>query len=114
MGVHTHLSNKDILDVISNYAIGTLVKYNGIKEGIENTNYLIHTSTNKFILTLFENRVEKSNIPFYLNLMRHTNVNGVLCPLPISDKKNKFINITKKKIKICLSHFLLQFLVTIA
>ena len=97
MAVHTHLSKKEILDIIGNYEIGYLVKYSGIKEGIENTNYLIQTSINKFILTLFESRVDKSNIPFYLNLMKHTNKNGLLCPLPISDKKNKLTNIIKKK-----------------
>ena len=57
MAVHTRLSKKDILDLLSIYKIGNLVNFFGIKEGIENTNYKITTTKNSYVLTIFEERV---------------------------------------------------------
>ena len=69
MAVHTRLKKKDFDRILSFYQIGDLVDFLGIDEGIENTNYLIKTSRDKYILTIFENRVKKKNLPFYLDLM---------------------------------------------
>ena len=52
MAVHTKLSKNNVLDIIDNYELGTLIKYTGIKEGIENTNYLIYTTKNKIAYLL--------------------------------------------------------------
>ena len=68
MAVHTHLSEFEIVKILEDYELGALVNFKGIKEGIENTNYLIITNKGKFILTIFENRVKSSNLPFFLNL----------------------------------------------
>ena len=97
MAVHTRLNKKDFERILSFYHIGDLVDFLGIEEGIENTNYLIKTSKNKFILTIFENRVNKKNLPFYLNLMFYSQKKKINCPEPISDKKGKLINNFKKK-----------------
>ena len=91
MAVHTRLNKKDFERILSFYHIGDLVDFLGIEEGIENTNYLIKTSKNKFILTIFENRVNKKNLPFYLNLMFYSQKKKINCPEPISDKKGKLI-----------------------
>ena len=69
MAVHTRLKKKDFDRILSFYQIGDLIDFRGIDEGIENTNYLIKTSRDKYILTIFENRVKKKNLPFYLDLM---------------------------------------------
>jgi len=69
MAVHTRLKKKDFDRILSFYQIGDLIDFLGIDEGIENTNYLIKTSRDKYILTIFENRVKKKNLPFYLDLM---------------------------------------------
>ena len=67
MAVHTQLKKKDIINILSNYNLGELIRFSGIKDGIENTNYKIETNTNKYILTIFEKRVKKSNLPFFLS-----------------------------------------------
>ena len=59
MAVHTSLSRSDIENITSNYNIGNLIFFQGIKEGIENTNYLLSTSSDKYILTIYEERVKK-------------------------------------------------------
>jgi len=105
MAVHTKLSKNNVLDIIDNYELGTLIKYTGIKEGIENTNYLIYTTKNKFVLTIFEERVNYSQIPFFLNLMKRTNEKGILCPLPLINKKGRMTNYFHKK-KLAIFNFL--------
>ena len=65
MAVHTQLKKKDIINILSNYNLGELIRFSGIKDGIENTNYKIETNTNKYILTIFEKRVKKSNLPLF-------------------------------------------------
>ena len=97
MAVHTQLKKKDILSILSNYNLGDLVRYSGIKDGIENTNYKVETSENKYVLTIFEKRVKKSNLPSLLKLMKFSNENGIKCPQPIIDKNGKMINQIKSK-----------------
>lgn len=97
MAVYTQLSEIEIIELLKNYKLGIYISYKGIKDGIENTNYLITTSKGKFILTIFENRVKNSNLPFFLKLMNHSKKFGIKCPEPIKDKKGKLINSIKLK-----------------
>ena len=69
MAVHTRLTKREISDILRVYRIGNLLNFSGIQEGIENTNYKIKTTNNYYILTIFEERVNKKNLPFFLNLM---------------------------------------------
>jgi len=97
MAVHTHLSEKDIVKIISKYDIGELKLFSGIKEGIENTNYLIQTQQDSFVLTIFEKRLKKSKLPYILKLMKRLNNSGIKCPIPVADKKEKLINLIGNK-----------------
>ena len=97
MAVHTHLSEKDIVKIISKYDVGELKLFSGIKEGIENTNYLIQTQQDSFVLTIFEKRLKKSKLPHILKLMKRLKNNGVKCPIPVADKKEKLINSIRNK-----------------
>ena len=97
MAVHTHLSEKDIVKIVSRYDVGELKLFSGIKEGIENTNYLIQTQKDSFILTIFENRLKKSKLPYILQLMERLRSSGIKCPVPVSDKEKKLINSIKNK-----------------
>ncbi len=55
-------------------------------EGVENTNFLLHTTKDPLILTLYEKRVEKSDLPFFLGLKQHLFAKGLSCPLPLPRK----------------------------
>ena len=92
MAVHTRLSKKDILDLLSVYKIGNLVNFSGIKEGIENTNYKITTTKNSYVLTIFEERVNRKHLPFFLNLMLNCYKKRISCPKPVLDKHSNLIN----------------------
>ena len=59
MAVYTKINNKDILFLSTKFNLGKIIRYHGIKQGIENTNYLLETNNKKYILTIFEKRTQK-------------------------------------------------------
>ncbi|MFC5385263.1 homoserine kinase [Aquamicrobium segne] len=83
MAVYTDITEGDLGAFLRNYSIGELLSYKGIAEGTENSNFLLHTSTGPFILTLYEKRVEEADLPFFLGLMDHLAARGISCPLPV-------------------------------
>ena len=97
MAVYSPIIESELLSLLEQYNIGSLVKFEGILEGIENTNYEITTSQNKYILTIFEKRVESKDIPFFINLKKHLASKKFLCPKPVSDIQGKNINTLKNK-----------------
>lgn len=83
MAVYTEVSDEELASFITSYDLGDLLSFKGIAEGVENTNYIVHTSKGPFILTLYEKRVEVADLPFYLGLMEHLAAHGVSCPTPV-------------------------------
>lgn len=86
MAVYTDIAEDDLKWFLTEYDAGTLLSYKGIAEGVENSNFLLHTSRAPLILTLYEKRVEKSDLPFFLGLMQHLSAGGLSCPLPLPRK----------------------------
>ena len=97
MAVFSPVNKESLISFLQTYDIGTLKKFEGILEGIENTNYKITTSKDIFILTIFEKRVNMDDIPFFINLQNHLARKNFKCPQPISNKEGKNINILNKK-----------------
>lgn len=91
MAVYTDISEDDLVAFLRQYPVGNLLSYKGIAEGTENSNYLLHTSDGAFILTLYERRVEKTDLPFFLGLMEHLSHKGISCPLPVQQKDGEVI-----------------------
>ena len=91
MAVYTKLNQKKIEEILSNYNLGKLDQFNGIEEGIENTNYFLSVENKKFILTIYEKRVKSEDLPFFSDLMSALNKSNFKCPAPIINKKNKTI-----------------------
>ena len=92
MAVYTKLKQEEINNILLNYKLGKLNKFEGIKEGIENTNYSIQTEKGKYILTIYEKRVKETDLPFFSNLMVELSKNGFVCPKPIANKDNNYIS----------------------
>ena len=105
MAVYTKINNKQIKFIEKKYNIGKIDKYSGIKKGIENTNFLLKTQKNKYILTIYEKRVQKKDLPFFVNLMSGLSRLKVKCPVPIKDKNGKYLFNLKSK-KACIVSFL--------
>ena len=92
MAVYTKLSEEELKEFFSKYNLGKLLNYKEIKEGIENTNYFIQTETGKFILTLYEKRVEEKDLPFFIGLMRNLFDKNFPSPEPIVNKNGNYIS----------------------
>jgi len=83
MAVYTDVSDEELQKFLAGYNIGSLLAYKGIAEGVENSNYLLHTSDGFFILTLYEKRVAADDLPFFLGLTEHLAAHGITCPQPV-------------------------------
>lgn len=84
MAVYTDVTSAQLEAFLDRYAIGTLVSYHGIAEGVENSNFLLQTTEGTFILTLYEKRVDRGDLPFFVGLMQHLARNGISCPQPVA------------------------------
>ena len=91
MAVYTKFSKNNIEDILSNYSIGKLNSYEGIEEGIENTNYFLLVDNKKYILTIYEKRVKSVDLPFFSGLMTSLNEANFKCPAPIINNQKKAI-----------------------
>ena len=83
MAVYTEVSDDALAEFLGAYAIGRMVAFRGIAEGVENSNYALRTTDGDFILTLYEKRVDPAELPWFLGLMDHLARHGITCPLPV-------------------------------
>ena len=91
MAVYTQLTEKKLKEFFLEYSLGKLLNYKGIQEGIENTNYFIKTEKGKYILTLYEKRVEEKDLPFFMGLMKNLFDSNFPSPEPIINKNGNYI-----------------------
>ena len=92
MAIYTKLNKDNLKDFFSKYNLGKLISYKGIEEGIENTNYLIKTTECKFILTIYEKRVQENDLPFFIGLMKNLFNANFKSPEPIINKNGSYIS----------------------
>ena len=92
MAVYTDISETELASLLTEYDIGELRSYRGIAEGSENSNYVLHTGGGEYILTLYEKRVERDDLPFFLGLMQHLAKKGTSCPLPVERRDGELIS----------------------
>ena len=97
MAIYTKISRNDVVSIERKFNLGKIISFKGIKKGIENTNYLIRTKKNKYILTIFEKRVQKKDLPFFMNLMDKLNNYNINCPKPQKNKLGSYLITIKKK-----------------
>ncbi len=105
MAVYTKINKKDISYINRKFEIEKILKFKGIKQGIENTNYLLRSKKRKFILTIFEKRVSKKEVPFFMKLMDQLNNFKINCPKPKKNKNGSYLISIKNKTA-CIVSFL--------
>jgi homoserine kinase type II len=91
MAVYTKVSEEELRDFLEGYDLGQLASFEGIEEGVENTNYHLFTTKGRYILTLFEKRVNPSDLPFFFAFTDHLTDAGIKCPGALPDKNGKNI-----------------------
>ena len=105
MAVYTKISKKEISYINKKFEIEKIIHFKGIKQGIENTNYLLKSKNNKFILTINERRVSQKEIPFFMKLMDNLNNLKINCPKPLKNKSGNYLIEIKNKTA-CIVSFL--------
>ena len=83
MAVFTKVTKAQIENFLLESDLVDLVSFEGILQGVDNTNYKITTGHNHFILTIFESRINPADIPFYIGFMDFLSANGIICPAPV-------------------------------
>ena len=91
MAVYTEVSLPDALLFLAAYDIGELVALTPVRQGVENSNYILATTAGRFILTLYEKRVRAEDLPFFLGLMSHLAAKGIACPQPVADREGRVL-----------------------
>jgi len=86
MAVYTEVADDQLRAFLTAYDLGTVLSFKGIAEGVENSNYMLQTERGTYILTLYEKRVARKDLPFFLGLMDHLAASGFPCPTPVHGK----------------------------
>ncbi|KQT65096.1 MULTISPECIES: homoserine kinase [unclassified Aureimonas] len=89
MAVYTDVTEPQLAAFLGAYDLGALLSYKGIAEGVENSNFLLRTEAGTFILTLYEKRVNRDDLPFFIGLMEHLAERGLSCPLPVNARNGE-------------------------
>jgi homoserine kinase type II len=89
MAVYTDVAAEELAEFLKSYDIGELLSYKGIAEGVENSNFLLHTTKAAYILTLYEKRVAVDDLPYFLSLMAYLADRGVRCPQPARNRNGE-------------------------
>ncbi len=83
MAVYTQVPQAALSSFLAEYELGAPVALDGIAEGVENSNFRLLTERGRYILTIYERRVDPADLPFFLGLMEHLARHGLPCPLPV-------------------------------
>jgi homoserine kinase type II len=89
VAVYTEVPDDELSAFVAGYDIGAVLAAKGIAEGVENSNFLLHTESGFFILTLYEKRVREGDLPFFIGLMEHLAAKGLVCPQPVKNRKGE-------------------------
>ncbi len=105
MAVYTSISETEASSLIQDYDLGNLISIKGISEGVTNTNYLVKTDKNSFILTIFEGDVTEDEMKYFLDVMGSAAQGGISCPEPLKTKADEYFLHPHNKLAV-LSSFL--------
>lgn len=97
MAVYTDLSDEDVERLLADYDLGDAISLKGIAEGVENSNFLLETRSGRFILTIYEKRVDPADLPFFMQLMDALTAKGIPAPRPMHARDGAALRRIKDK-----------------
>lgn len=105
MAVYTRFTDAELEIFLQNYTVGTVLNLEEIAQGVENSNYFLTTTTGKYVLTIYEKRVNVDDLPYFLSFSEYLNTKGIPTPSPLRNVNNQAFTDFKDK-KAALIHFL--------
>lgn len=97
MAVYTDITDAELEAFLADFDIGAPLVFKGIAEGVENSNFLLETTTGRFILTIYERRVNEGDLPYFIGLMRWLAARGFPCPTPVPDRSGEALTRVRGK-----------------
>ncbi len=89
MAVYTEVNTEQLEAFLADYTVGSATSLKGLIEGVENTNYFLSTEAGDYILTLYEQRVNPDDLPFFMDLLEHLGAKDYPCPPPIKNQRGE-------------------------
>ena len=96
MSVFTKVERDELVALLRHYDAGELLDYEGISDGIENTNYFVTTDRREMVLTLFETH-DFEEMGYFLDLMAHVSEHGIPSAHPVPDRDGHYLRMFKDK-----------------
>lgn len=96
MSVFTKVAHAELVEFLRSYPVGELIGFQGIGEGVENTNYFVDTTDGRWVLTLFE-RLNHQDLPFFLGLMDHLASRGFPGAMPARTRQGQNLTVLNGK-----------------
>lgn len=97
MAVYTDITDDELAALLADFDLGAPLAFKGIAEGVENSNFLLETEAGRFILTVYEKRVNEADLPFFLELMRWLAKHGYPSAEPKADRRGDLIKRVRGK-----------------
>lgn len=91
MAVYTNITEEQLEELLNQYSIGCPKALHKITKGIENSNFILETTLGKYILTIYEKRIDTSDLPFFLQLKQYLAQQQFPCPEPIKTTDDQLI-----------------------
>jgi len=91
VAVYTPISEAELAAFLDGYELGPACAFEGIVEGVENSNFKLQTPAGRFVLTVFEKRTGEADLPYCLGLMSRLAARGFACPTPAPDRSGAVI-----------------------
>ncbi|MBL8555617.1 MAG: homoserine kinase [Phenylobacterium sp.] len=91
MAVYTDITDEELADLLADFDIGQATSFKGVAEGVENSNFLLETTTGRYFLTVYEKRVREEDLPFFLGLMQWLERHGFPSAAPIADRNGEIL-----------------------
>lgn len=86
MAVYTDVADDELEHFVAGYDLGEVTSFKGIAEGVSNSNFFLQTTRGRYILTLYEARAPREDLPFFIGLMDYLAAHGLNCPRPLADR----------------------------
>jgi len=97
MAVYTDITDDELSALLADFDLGAPLSFKGIAEGVENSNFLLETEAGRYILTVYEKRVDAADLPFFLGLMRWLAKHGYPSAEPMADRAGQLIKRVRGK-----------------